>query len=242
MKNMHVLFGAMTLMACLSGCHKIVDWEKDHFYQGERYFPDVDDPFTPRNIIKHYIRQLRVYDEFGTLGLFDVLILNHDVRRVYVELHAARMGFSTEIEEQLMRREMAEHEDALSFYIFAYAPDSTMPLDEEGNAPWTVLLRTPDGEVRPRSVRVVELAVEYKYLLNDWLSKHKTMYLVKFDRPGTPFELEFKLPDRYACVSWDKPAEPAPVQHPRRRSMKARPAHCVPGRPAMHRASQETIV
>ena len=238
--KMPILMSALVLLTMLPGCQKVNDWGKDHFYEGEKYFPEIDDPQTPINITKRNMRSLRVYNDFGTLGIFDVLLLNNEVRNVYVWLHEQRMGLAPEVAQQLERRQLAEHEDALSFYVIAFAPTSTMPLDEDGEAPWTVLLKTEAGIMRPRYVRPVELSVEYKYVLNTYLSKHKTVYLVKFDWPAGPWELEFRLPDRRACLSWACPVVPPPPVP--KVCTKIKPEKCMPGRPPMARASQETVV
>lgn len=242
--KMPILMTTIAMLACLSGCaKKVAEWEKDYFYQGEKYFPDIDNPTNPRKIIKRNIRSVRIYDEFDTLGIFDVLLLSDEVRHVYMELHARRMGFSPEAEEQLLRRINAEHQDALSFYVVGYAPGTTMLLDQEGNAPWAVLLKTPNGIMQPRSVRSVDLNPEYKYLLGDYLGRHKTVYLVKFEKPNVQFELQFTMPDRSACLSWDKPAFPEPDPCDRRKPyIQPKPAKCAPGRPAMYRATKEIIV
>ncbi len=240
--KMPILISVIACLAVLPGCYQIEGWERDHFYQGAKYFPNIDDPQTPINIVKRNMRTMRVYDEFGTLGIFDALWLNDEVRQVYIDLHARRMGLSPEMEQQLLRRQMAEQQDALSFFVIAYAPNTTMPLDEEGNAPWTIFLKTPVGQLRPLSIRIVELSVEYKYVLSNYLSKHKTVYLVRFDPWDGPFELEFKYTDRHACVSWERPAVPPPPESKTCTKIKPEEEECVTGRPAIARVSKELVV
>ncbi len=199
-----VALSAIILM--LPGCGgNIFDWGKEAFKQGENY------DTSKRQVVNDYIRSLRMYDEFTTLGIFDVMWLSDEVRTVYAQVYATMLGKDEDAEKTFLRRQLKANEHYISFYVLStsYVPLTIKPTQ------WAVYLELDGKKYLPFEVKAVELPVEYITFFGSRMTRHKHPYEVRFDRkdsngndllsPEKPHAMKmfFSNPKHYGSINWD---------------------------------------
>ena len=112
MKNKYEVF-IVALVILLPGCGgNVVDWGKKSFAQGGVYQ-------DTHILIQSYMRDVKVYDMFDTLGSFDVLWLSDEVRTLYTQLHATMFGKTEDSQGIFLRRQLKANTQHLVFYVLA---------------------------------------------------------------------------------------------------------------------------
>ncbi|MBN1549572.1 hypothetical protein JW872_02825 [Candidatus Babeliales bacterium] len=162
------------ILLLLPGCGRLIDWGTETFNQGEKRE-------MSRTVINDHFRTVNVYNEFGTAGLFDILWLSNEVRTVYADLNASFHGKTTEAHKSFLRRQLAENDNFISFYVLAVVQQNVAPLGDK-QSPWNIRLRVNGQLYAPRDIKDVELNPEYEYLLKDHWTRFRTVYHVKFPR------------------------------------------------------------
>lgn len=159
------------LMVCLSGCGcRVVDWARDVFYQGDLLPQRAKD-------VRACVKSVVAYDEFTTAAIFDALWLSDVVRTYYVDVCALKYGKSEEQREQNLRRQLAENEHFIMFYVLSLYD---MPLKEKESI-WSLFLEINGSFFAPIEIKSVELVPEYKKIFGKSYSRFKVPYLVKFN-------------------------------------------------------------
>lgn len=164
----------LTILVLLPGCRRIINWGRDHFVQGEKR------PI-PMDIVKDHIRSCRVYDTFDTLGLFDVLWLSDEIRRVYTDIYAAKVGKTEDEKEIFLEAELNENKKYISFYVVSIIPTQDHNTLGDKLGPWMIQLSIDNVRYQPKSIKEVTLSTEYTMMLHKYWNRQKTVYLVKFD-------------------------------------------------------------
>jgi len=206
------LYGILFCMLLLSGCGRIVDWAKDSFYQGDQLRDYSDIP-------RQFMRSITVYDQFETLGIFDVLWLAGPVRTSYAQLHACRHGKSCEHEKAFLRRQLEENKHFIDFYVLSLY---SKPLDVE-DAFWSLFLEIDGCRYAPREIKAIDLTPEYKFFFGKRFSKFKVSYIVRFsacdienmpliDEDTSCISLVFRSVEKEAVLSWDLTKLPCATQ------------------------------
>lgn len=172
MKSIWVYVALMSsILILLPGCQRIVEWGKGNFYQG-----DAADWYVPENI-KPYLKSVTVYDQFNTVGMFDVLWLSDDVRAAYTEAYTFKRGKDEEHRNLFLRRQLAENNHFIVFYILS---PQTIPLSGP-ETDWSIALRIDDDFYTPIEIKRIELSPEYKALFSGRFNRFKIAYQVRFD-------------------------------------------------------------
>jgi len=196
---------SIPLLCCLfllSGCGRILDWGKEQFDQGKNLNSDI-------SVAKSYIRSTRVYDQFTLVGAFDALWLSDEVRVNFADLHACKHGKSDEQKQVFLRRQLAENDHYISFYVLS---PTNISLGEQ-HSEWQVFLRIDCKNYRPIEMKLVDLLPEYKYIFGDKFNKFKYAYLVLFDAKDveehcliheqiTGIRLVFRSVERETALVW----------------------------------------
>ena len=154
------------LFSLLPSC-RYMYWGKDVFYQSKIQF-------TYDALRNDYIRTLRVYDQFTTLGLFDVLWLSAEVRTRYSKEYAALCGYCPGSYEEILQKELAENEDMISFYILASTPHVADIWLTEDETPWTIYLRIDGVDYHPKVLEYLENGLTQPYI--NFFGKRYTMF------------------------------------------------------------------
>lgn len=160
-------------LAFLSGCgSRVTDWMAEHVEHGNVRT-------VPKEKVLSYLRTARIYDEFSTVGIFNVLWLSSPVRQAYVDVHAAKYAMSSDKKDDFMCRQRIENDNYISFYVLGYIPGNAPALGNK-RCPWNLELKVHDKLYTPKSIEVVELSPEYTMFLRKYLNNYKTIYLVRF--------------------------------------------------------------
>lgn len=171
MKQIINVFTLFTILI-LPGCGgTLIDFTKENFPQGYKY-EDY------KKVAKHYLRDISIYDQFTTLGLFDGLWLSDEVRTLYTDMYAQMLGKDIDAKNAFLRRQLKENNHFISFYVLSThsVPLSVKPI------PWALHLEIDSKKYLPFEVKTVELPVQYKTLFGKQFNKHKQAYEIKFDR------------------------------------------------------------
>ncbi len=194
----------------LTGCSRYICWVEDVFNQGQ-LTPDYTQ-FT-----KCYVRSLRIYDQFTTLGLFDILWLSDEVRSYYAKIYACKVGLSKDRYQLFLRRQLEENNHYISFYVLASIPGCEGgggAILGNTNGVWSIILFINDRPYVPVDIKMVDLVPEYMRFFGNTFTYFKTPYLVTFAakdsngqfliQPGTTKSIKIVLRrmGRQDCVRW----------------------------------------
>jgi len=186
----------------LSGCGGLIDWSKETFDQGKNHSED-------RETIDAHMRVIKIYDQFETVALFDVLWLSDEVRSLYAQSHSAIYGRNPESSTAFLRRQLKTNEHFVSFYVLS---THAVPLNEKPPL-WSVYLKVGENTYQPLEMKAVELSPEYRKFFGKRLTNHRRPYEIRFERQDNEgrdilegaqaIELFFSNPKHFAAVSWD---------------------------------------
>ncbi|MBX9830826.1 hypothetical protein K2X40_02630 [Candidatus Babeliales bacterium] len=199
------LVGGLCLFSSCIKYHKVIKSE----------FPQGNENQDCREITHNNVRSQKIYNEFKTEALFDVLLLSDQTRTAYVKNFAQRRGKNQEGYQQLLDREFEENKHWVSFYVLAEIRDNSNPSLNEENSYWTLSLQTPSGNrIEPTSIEEVDIEPEYQTFFNHRFTAHKTVYLVKFPQqdldnknlinPNDPITLVIASPTKELPLVWDR--------------------------------------
>jgi len=195
--------GIMVCCLLLSGCNRVIDWAKESFYQGDEL---RDYSVVPRQ----FLRSVKVYDQFETLGIFDVLWLSGPVRTAYAQLHSCRHGKSCEHEKAFLRRQLEENKHFIDFYVLTLY---NKPLDGEDSL-WSLFLDVDGCRYAPQEIEAIDLSQEYKFFFGKRFGKFKISYMIRFsaqdienrpliDENTSSISLVFRSVEKETMLSWD---------------------------------------
>lgn len=171
MKN---TYGWITLavILLLPGCAgNLVDW-------GKQRFPQAKKNKETYQSVKCYAKQINLYDQLNTIGLFDALWLSDEVRSYYADTYARMSGKTQEETTVMLRRLFKANAHAISFYVLTptNVELTVKPLE------WGLYLDVDGVMYQPTFVKRAELPFLYRTLFGRRFNPHKQPYEVKFDR------------------------------------------------------------
>lgn len=218
-KNLFIFFNLFLsgfLLMILPACLKTYELVPSESSQGKVFKDD-------NSVERENLRTVRVYDEWETEALFDVLWMSDQTRRAYVDLYTSRRGSTKEETSKKLEEELEKNKNEMSFYVLADIRDAFHPKLTDKNPAWTIYLETDDGDrkmrVSPKSIKELDPGAEnlgpeiltifgYRYTK----PKFKTPYLVKFDTknifmPGAPekmseFRMVIRSTTRQCTLGW----------------------------------------
>src|SRR3990167_3728359 len=103
-----LLVGIPLLLANCGG--RFIDWGKCQFNQGCDLPTNVD-------CIQDYIRSVRVYDEFTTMGIFNALWLAPAVQHAAIDIRALKYNYSERDKKSAMEAATEDANKYISFYM-----------------------------------------------------------------------------------------------------------------------------
>lgn len=158
----------LALMLVVTGCGHYVKWITCAFTGSSTA------EITAATVLP-FICSKRIYQQFRTVAIFDVLWLSKEVLQARADLYAARRGLG---ENQI---EIIQ-DDTLSFYVLMSRADFGIPATiDTVYPPWTVTLCINGKSYEPAYLKAVDLEPEYICMLNVCLLKFRRPFLVKFD-------------------------------------------------------------
>ncbi len=191
---------------------RVAEWGKQTFYQGCKINVDL-------SRAREYLRTARVYDQFATQGIFNVLWLSEDVLRAYSKLYAEKFALDENAEMKLFERQKANfNNDIISFYILAYVPGNDDPLIVDkcngDEIPWKIYLKSGETAYEPILIKEVVFQEEFKIIFDKIFTRFKTQYLVQFNlkdsktnepliNPAQPLTLCLNSTKRKVAIIWN---------------------------------------
>ena len=218
MKHHRIILLPLMLIFLLPGCvNQYTNWAKRTFPQGcelEQY----------ECCVEPFLKRVKLYDQFQTLGIFDVLWLANPVRKAYVDLTAEKYCKSEREYEKLLHDELAKNHDLITFYLLIekeYTIRGLKELGDQDDAMWGVCLEIDDTVLHPIALEKIDLSPEYRTLFGERVRSYKNRlkqaYRISFDAygvPGQPFihedadrmKLVLNTTTKQVCVEWLNPA------------------------------------
>jgi len=199
-----LFFGCLFFPSCI----KYYELAKTEFPQGKG--KDVS-----RDILAENLKTIRVYNQFATLAIFDLLYLSDEMRSFYVDLFCNQRGKDETFKSAMLRRELEENKLWISFNILASVQDEENKGLGDKDSLWSVFLKMADGQaISPVSIEEVDLSPEMKFFFAHRLTHYKRSYLVKFPAKnaegkyylseGSKFKLVVSSVNKEAEVEWNE--------------------------------------
>lgn len=204
--SVYQLCTLLSLLTLFSGCrHK--NWVESIFSQGCKR-----DSY--QQLAYDYLRPLHIYNQFTTMGHFDVLWLANPVRTAYSKIYGRRHCYCADRYKVFLRRQLEENNHYITFYVLGDIPHTRGALLNEDESPWSVCLKIDGTVVLPHEIKTVELKPEYQHLFGKAYRHFKVPYQITFEahdiegrrlihNGSQNMKLYFNTINRAACVEWD---------------------------------------
>lgn len=163
------VFICLTIIGLLPSCGRVMDWGINTFEQGNKV-----EQFD--KIPQRYVRYEHVYDQLTTEAIFDALWLSDEVRTAYTNVHAQRFGKNEEQHNAFLRRQLAENDHYITFYVLSLY---TIPLNPS-DSQWGIFLQLDNNQYEPLEVKEIDLNPEYKQFFGKRFTRFKQEYQIKF--------------------------------------------------------------
>jgi hypothetical protein len=178
----------------LSSCLKTYKLVPPETPQGEE-LKDV------KKISEEYVRSAKVYDEWETRALFDVLWMSDDARNTANSLYNSRRG--------LQPSSIVSTPNKTIFYVLSDVRDNLHPDMSDKDAAWTMYLEVEGKKIAPikDSIKEVELSPEIREFFGYRYRKPKlkASYAVEFQTTipqNKPFKMFISSTSRQCELGW----------------------------------------
>ncbi len=200
-QRMFVMVGVLLL---LSGCaiDNVTEFADTTFYQSQKYTEDSQ-------IIKRYVKGLRLYDQFETIAIFDALWNSDEMRTLYARLYGTKMGKNEEDQLAFLRRQLSANLYTISFYVLSMKEISLTTTPHV----WVMYLEVDGKRYLPTDIKIAEPPAEYIQFFGKRMSNHKQVYELFFDRKDAEgvdvlanaktVKLFFSSPRYFGSVGWE---------------------------------------
>lgn len=187
MSKINLLFPFLALLV-LSSCVKTYKLVPSESFQG-------DTKKKHKKVVDDNLRSVKIYDEWQTDAMFDVLWLSDETRKTYVNTYCSRRGEDSKAQSELLQKELDQNKNTISFYVLADVRDKFHPTLTDKTPAWTMYLDIDGKKVVPKKITEVELEPEILSMVVGCYAKpkYKTPYLVEFDKGSVTLNKPFKM-------------------------------------------------
>jgi hypothetical protein len=199
--KLNLLFSFLSLLV-LSSCLRTYKLVPTESYQGE-------DKKKNEKVVNNNLRSVKIYDEWETDAMFDVLWLSDSSRRTYVDSYCAKTGKGGQDREQIMREELSKNSEKISFYILADIRDKFHPSLSDKTPAWSIHLDISGKKIFPSHIEEATIEPEYLAMLGCCYTKpkFKIPYLVEFDSQdtieGKPYKMVLSSVAKRCELGWN---------------------------------------
>lgn len=165
-------------LCLLTSCKRYYRWGKQQFTQVDKRACEAKD-------MTSYLRSVDLYDEFQTVGMFDVLWLSDDVRLHHVDQIADRFALPADKIATMRKDVLQENEQRLVFYLLmTQENDGIVPqlAARDAQAMWAVALCRDGQEYPVKQVTRVDLEPEWRQIFGKRYSRYRNAYKLVFNR------------------------------------------------------------
>ena len=169
-----LLIGIPFLLANCGG--RFIDWGRCQFNQGCPLPNNYD-------CVQEYIRSVRVYDQFTTMGIFNALWLAPAVREASLDMKVIKFAMPDQDKNLALKTIEKDTQQYISFYILAHQPRWMGTIFGKPDAEWNLLLDVNGVKHKPLEVKkidVEDLDMTYAGYFGERLNRHKTIFFVRF--------------------------------------------------------------
>ncbi len=186
------------------GCIKYYHLSREEFPQGQ-----TKNKYN--SLRTESLRRIRIYDQFETKAIFDVLWFSDEVKVAYSDLLCNKQGKDDEYRSDLLEKLRNEGEHWEVFYVLADVREPLHALLSDKNPFWSLYLQIGENKISPISIKEIEFSPEISFLFGAFFSTLKSGYIVKFavseiGRKLSELKDGFKLfvssPFRQSFTSW----------------------------------------
>ena len=184
----HILYSFCCLIPLLcSGCKKT----PGYYDLVPSEFPQGDEPENVSSLVHKNLRSVKIYNQFTTEAIFDVLFFSDEIQAKYVALYGARRGTSEEANQKHVNALRGSSKKMLTYYILADIRDVQSQTLVPKEAVWSLYLRNSKGKkIEPAKIKEIELEPELRQFFLHRFNRYKTAYIVTFpsvDALGKPY-------------------------------------------------------
>jgi hypothetical protein len=180
-KNLTIVF----LVSCLvfiiistTGCKKKLPAYYDLL---PTEIPQGKESKNMAGIMHRNVRSVKIYNQFSTEAIFDVLAYNDEVQMQYVDSYSKRHGLNTEGRLKLFNKQQEEIKKQLVYYVLADIRDVQSQSLLKKDAAWSLYLLTPEGKkIEACEIKEVELEPELRQFFLHKHNRYKVAYKVTF--------------------------------------------------------------
>lgn len=183
-RNFKSILSLLVLIIFFPSCIKYYKLSKKEFPQGE-------EKNDYRKVKQANLRSSKIYDQFETKAIFDVLWMSDDTKMAYADIHSKKSGKDESTHDALLRRKLEESKHWISFYLLADIRDKAHISLSDKNSSWSLHLDIDKQKVTPISIKEIDISPEIQFLFGSHFSTFKTAYLVRF--PATRLSGTFYL-------------------------------------------------
>jgi len=177
------------LIISLPSCMKTYKLAPSESPQGKEYKDQ-------RSVVDENLRSVKVYDQWETEAMFDVLWVSDSTTKSYVDRYCERRGKSMVEHDDMLQEELAKNREDMKFYVLADVRDKFNPSLSDPNAAWTMYLELADGrKIAASKVKEVELSPEILEIFGHRFRKpkFKTPYEATFSAGSLNNRDQFKM-------------------------------------------------
>lgn len=220
-----ILFSLLIIL--LPACIKTYKLAPSESPQGEQHKDH-------RDIVNENLRSVKVYYQWETRAMFDVLWISDDTTKSYVDRYCLRRGKAQLDHDDMLQKELERNKKEIKFYMLADVRDKFHPSLSSPDAAWTIYLElSGDRKVEPESIKEVELRPEILAIFGHRFPKpkFKTAYEIVFpatDKSGVryldddkPFNMVISSTNRECMLGW-RGAHPVNVKRVENKCTKKR--------------------
>lgn len=176
MKRFVTIVAIIMLALLFWASDRCAKWTRNAFNQGETH-----DYLT--GLVRDYLRSVRVYDQFSTRALLDMLLLDEPVRRAFVRARSCKQHLTLAQEGLLLEHQLEEERAYVTLYVFApFAPDARSQLNS-AQSRWSLVLIIDDEYFQPHDITPIELGPEYAASVSPHCLRARSVYQVRFAVP-----------------------------------------------------------
>lgn len=140
-----------------------------------------------KEIAENNLRSARVYHQWETDAIFDVLWMSDETRLGYTDLYCVKRGLSDASRKAMKEKQLNLNKENITFFVLADIRDRFHPKLSEDDPAWTIYLEA-EGKERliPEKIQEVDLDSEVLAFFGSRCRKprFKTAYLVTFPAYG----------------------------------------------------------
>ena len=143
---------------------------------------EVNQGNTKENTFEGVVKTCKLYKQFSTLALFDVVKLDENLVRLLIDKKCETRGWTQRERDLQLMRMLEDVTQSHIFYVHADIRDGHHEEMSDENASWRLKLKEGSSVVVPQKIVEADLDAETLLLFGSHRNEHATTYRVAFAR------------------------------------------------------------